>query len=386
MIKVLLVLFFVFPIYTFSYEYLKNIEVSGKNSYKEFYLTKDIYLKSKNNLNDLRIKNEIGDEVPYVIEKNIEISNRIEKKVSIGKIISKKNKETQMETVVKFIPKTKLDDIVGNIIQLKAIDNFYSKYELLGSDNGKNWIYISSGELYKTPEKEELRIEFIKKKYSYYKIVTALTEKIKYNALVLLLNEKKIDKKTNIITNLQYKVEEKRNNTIVTIESNNLPLQQISLKINDEFKRNYIVRNDKVYKTGNLFKVGNREKLDIQFNKKISLEQIILEIENGDNKPLMIEKIQGEYLSLKIIFKAKPEEKYILTFGDRELFKPRYDLEEFSEIIKVRDLVVLGDLKSIPKMIVPVKKDWTVYYNIFIVVIVILLSGFIVTKIVKKNN
>ena len=163
MIKVLLVLFFVFPIYTFSYEYLKNIEVSGKNSYKEFYLTKDIYLKSKNNLNDLRIKNEIGDEVPYVIEKNIEISNRIEKKVSIGKIISKKNKETQMETVVKFIPKTKLDDIVGNIIQLKAIDNFYSKYELLGSDNGKNWIYISSGELYKTPEKEELRIEFIKK-------------------------------------------------------------------------------------------------------------------------------------------------------------------------------------------------------------------------------
>ena len=201
-----------------------------------------------------------------------------------------------------------------------------------------------------------------------------------------MLNEKKIDKKTNIITNLQYKVEEKRNNTIVTIESNNLPLQQISLKINDEFKRNYIVRNDKVYKTGNLFKVGNREKLDIQFNKKISLEQIILEIENGDNKPLMIEKIQGEYLSLKIIFKAKPEEKYILTFGDRELFKPRYDLEEFSEIIKVRDLVVLGDLKSIPKMIVPVKKDWTVYYNIFIVVIVILLSGFIVTKIVKKNN
>ena len=386
MIKVLLVLFFVFPIYTFSYEYLKNIEVSGKNSYKEFYLTKDIYLKSKNNLNDLRIKNEIGDEVPYVIEKNIEISNRIEKKVSIGKIISKKNKETQMETVVKFTPKKKLDDIVGNIIQLKAIDNFYSKYELLGSDNGKNWIYISSGELYKTSEKEELRIEFIKKKYSYYKIVTALTEKIKYNALVLLLNEKKIDKKTNIITNLQYKVEEKRNNTIVTIQSNNLPLQQISLKINDEFKRNYIVRNDKVYKTGNLFKVGNREKLDIQFNKKISLEQIILEIENGDNKPLMIEKIQGEYLPLKIIFKAKPEEKYILTFGDRELFKPRYDLEEFSEIIKVRDLVVLGDLKSIPKMIVPVKKDWTVYYNIFIVVIVILLSGFIVTKIVKKNN
>lgn len=386
MIKVLLVLFFVFPIYTFSYEYLKNIEVSGKNSYKEFYLTKDIYLKSKNNLNDLRIINEIGEEIPYVIEKNIETSNRLEKKVSTGKIISKKNKETQMETVVKFTPKTKLDDIVGNIIQLKAIDNFYSKYELLGSDNGKNWIYISSGELYKTPEKEELRIEFIKKKYSYYKIVTALTEKIKYNALVLLLNEKKIDKKTNIITNLQYKVEEKRNNTIVTIQSNNLPLQQISLKINDEFKRNYIVRNDKVYKTGNLFKVGDREKLDIQFNKKISLEQIILEIENGDNKPLMIEKIQGEYLPLKIIFKAKPEEKYILTFGDRELFKPRYDLEEFSEIIKLRDLVVLGDLKSMPKIIVPIKRNLTIYYNIFIVIIVILLSGFIVKKIAEKTS
>ena len=78
--------------------------------------------------------------------------------------------------------------------------------------------------------------------------------------------------------------------------------------------------------------------------------------------------------------------EYRLTFGDKEFFKPKYDLEEFNETIKLRDLVVLGNLKSIPKMIVPVKKDWTVSYNIFIVVIVILLSGFIVTKIVKKNN
>ena len=175
-------------------------------------------------------------------------------------------------------------------------------------------------------------------------------------------------------------------NTIVTIQSNNLPLQRILLKINGEFKRKYIVRNNESYETGNVFKVGNKEKLDIQLNNKLNLEKIILEIENGDNKPLIIDKIQGEYLLWKIIFKTKSEEKYRLTFGDKELFKPKYDLEEFNETIKLRDLVVLGDLKSIPKMIVPVKKDWTVYYNIFIVVIVILLSGFIVTKIVKKNN
>ena len=386
MFKILTILFFTLPVYTFSYEYLKDIDISGENPYKEFYITKDIYLKSKNNLNDLRIINEIGEEIPYVIEKNIEISNRIEKKVSTGKIISQINKEIQMETVVKFIPKTELNDIVGNIIQLEARDNFYSEYNLLGSYNGKNWTYISSGELYKTPEKEELRIEFIKKKYSYYKIITDLTEKIKYNSIILWSSEKKIDKNKTIITNLEYKIENKMDNTIVTIQSNNLPLQRILLKINGEFKRKYIVKNNESYETGNVFKVGNKEKLDIQLNNKLNLEKIILEIENGDNKPLMIDKIQGEYLLWKIIFKTKSEEKYRLTFGDKELFKPKYDLEEFNETIKLRDLVVLGDLKSIPKMIVPVKKDWTVYYNIFIVVIVILLSGFIVTKIVKKNN
>ena len=53
--RIIPVLFFIVSLQSFSYDYFKEIEVNGNSKYKEFYITEDIYSKSKNDLGDIRI-------------------------------------------------------------------------------------------------------------------------------------------------------------------------------------------------------------------------------------------------------------------------------------------------------------------------------------------
>ena len=66
--KLTIGLFIISVFQLFSYEYFKEIKVTGKSAYKEFYITEDIYANSRKNLDDIRIIDKNGKEIPYVIE------------------------------------------------------------------------------------------------------------------------------------------------------------------------------------------------------------------------------------------------------------------------------------------------------------------------------
>ena len=85
------------------------------------------------------------------------------------------------------------------------------------------------------------------------------------------------------------------------------------------------------------------------------------------------------------MFKAEENGKYKITFGNENLYKPKYDLEEFSSMIKDRNLVIAGKINTVEKEAVQESKDMSMYYNIFIGLIVLLLSSFMIKKISKKK-
>ncbi len=383
--KIIIGLLFAISLQSFSYDYFKEIEVNGNSKYKEFYITEDIYLKSRNDLGDIRILDSTGQEIPYVIEKKDDGYNNIEKVVSVGNILSETAKEEKMETVFKFSPKSELDDVFGNRIEVAPKRNFYFEYELLGSSNGKNWEYITYGEIYKTPDRENLLIDFPAEKYTYYKLVTDLSKESNFKGAILKFYGSEKKETETILGRLEYQSEEKDKVSIITIRTNNLPITKIYLKANGEFKRNYSIGNSYYYRTGTIFKVGNKENMEIDLRKISRSEQMVLEIKNGDSKPLIINEIQGEYVPAKIMFKAEESGKYKITFGDESLYKPKYDLEEFSNMIKERDLVVVGKMNILEKEQVQEPKDMSIYYNIFIGLIVLILSSFMIKKISKKK-
>ncbi|WP_373079474.1 hypothetical protein [Fusobacterium varium] len=383
--KIIIGLLFTISLQSFSYDYFKEIEVDGNSKYKEFYITEDIYFKSKNDLGDIRILDSTGEEIPYVIEKKDIGYNNIEKTVSVGNIISETTKEEKMETVFKFLPQSELDDVFGNRIEIKPKRNFYFEYELLGSSNGKNWEYITYGEIYKTPDRENLLIDFPAEKYTYYKLITDLSKESNFKGAVLKLYGSEKKETETILVKLQYQSEEKDKVSIITIKTNNLPISKVYLKANGEFKRNYSIGNSYYHRTGTIFKVGSKENMEIDLRKISRSEQMVLEIKNGDSKSLLINEIQGEYIPAKLMFKAEKNGKYKITFGDENLYKPKYDLEEFSSMIEERDLVTVSKMNILEKEPIQEPKDMSIYYNIFIGLVVLLLSSFMIKKISRKK-
>ena len=383
--KLTLFLFLSTIIQLFSYQYFKTIKVKGKSAYKQFFLTEDIYENSKNNLGDIRIIDENGKEVPYVIESEKEqekYSEKIVARTKISEILTKKDK---MEFVVKFNSDSSLKDIIGNSLELVPSKNFYTEYILLGSNNGTDWEQITSGEIYKTPDKAKLTIEFSEKRYEYYKVATPLDKGNIFDEAVLKLSDNKAGKLETVKTKLDYKIEQQGKNTVLKIKTKFLPLKNIVLDVEDEFQRSYSVRSeDNLYIEGVISKVGEKANLTINLENVPKLSEIIVEIKNGDNLPLKIKGVTGNYVPDRIVFKATEGENYKITFGDENLNKPEYDLGEFVDLIKDRDEVFVGELEKVAGKNVSKPRDYTVYYNIFIGVIVVILIGFMARKVNKK--
>ena len=193
--------------------------------------------------------------------------------------------------------------------------------------------------------------------------------------------------KNNVKVNLGYEVEQNGKNTILKIKSKFLPLKNIILDAEDEFQRNYSVGDgNNVYGEGIISKVGKKKNLTINLEEIPKLEQIIIEIKNKDNFPLKIKKLTGNYVPDRIVFKVTEGKNYKITFGDESLDKPEYDIAEFVDSIKERDEVLVGKLEKADGKKVSKPRDYTVYYNVFIGFVVIVLIGFMVRKIGKNKK
>ncbi len=383
--KIVLYMFLLIAFHIFSYEYFKEIKTSGKSGYKEFLITEDIYENSRNNLGDIRILDGKGKEVPYVIETEKIWSQYNEKIISERKISERITKKDKMEFIVKFNTDNAMSDIIGNRIEVVPEKNFYSEYELLGSGNGTDWEHITSGEIYKTDEKQNLTIEFSEKRYEYYKIITPVDKGNLFNSAILKLSDSIDEKPETIETDLSYEVEKNEKDTILKIKSKFLPLKSIVIDTEDEFKRSYSVREkDSYYNEGVISRVGEKKELTINLENVPKTDTVIIEIRNGDNEPIKIKGIKGIYTPDRIVFKGEEKESYRVTFGDEKLYKPQYDLEEFSNMIKEREIVSTEKLNKVGKTSKSEKKDYTVYYNIFIGIIVLILISFMARKISKK--
>ena len=385
--KIILFLFLLTIVQLFSSQYFKTIKITGKSAYKQFFLTEDIYENSKNNLGDIRIIDKNGKEVPYVIETGKEQEKNSEKIVARAKIDEVLMKKDKMEFIVKFNSDSSLKDIIGNRLELIPSKNFYTEYTLLGSNNGTDWEQIASGEIYKTPDKSNLTIEFSEKRYEFYKVVTPLDKGNIFSEAILKLSNNEAGKFKTIRTKLDYKVEQEGKNTILKIKSKFLPLKNIVLDAEDEFQRNYVVRSgDGFYAEGIISKVGEKSNLMINLENVPKLSEIIVEIRNGDNSPLKINEVTGNYVPDRIVFRATEGEDYKITFGDESLDKPEYDIAEFADSIRERDEVFVGKLEKSEGNNISKSKDYTVYYNVFIGFVVIILIGFMIRKIGKNKK
>ena len=142
--KIILFLFLITIVQLFSSQYFKTIKITGKSTYKQFFLTEDIYENSKNNLGDIRIIDKNGKEVPYAIE-TLKNQDKNNVKVDLSYKVEQNGKSTILKIKSKFLP---LKSIV-----LDVDDEFQREYSVGDGNN-----FYSEGIIYKVGKKKNLTI------------------------------------------------------------------------------------------------------------------------------------------------------------------------------------------------------------------------------------
>ena len=121
-----------------------------------------------------------NEEVPYAIEKTVE-EIKI-KRIYEGTVAEEVVKDDEMLTTFKFEKSGDNLDILGNILEIILEDNLYTDYMLLGSSNRREWRTIKEGRIDKGPIDEKIRIRFSRERYTYYRLITPLNNKINIKA------------------------------------------------------------------------------------------------------------------------------------------------------------------------------------------------------------
>jgi len=317
---------------------LSSIETDGLH---KMMLSPNVRAASNDNFNFLRIRDSQAQEVPYVLLHST--SKKFSKFVPITITSKKRIKDSVTRITIQNEKKERLENITLRIANTKIVKN----YDVYGSNNSTEWFgLIANKKLSYTNELDKtvlektidfplndypfLRIDF-NDKYSLpinileagiYKSEVFTQEPVQISDYTLENNTLKDKKVTRLKFNakdahkidlISFKISTEfflRNVKIITTKTRTIKKQIESYEVTHQsFKLNS--------KNKNTFYLGN-------LNEK----EFIVEIDNQDNPPLIIESVQLLQKPICIIANLKQKESYELQL-DTLLKRPSYDLGNF---------------------------------------------------------
>ena len=382
-----------------DFGYSKSIQITGESKYKSLFLDKDIYKNSKSNLDDIRIVDNKNKFVPfYLISGSSESQRVITEYQSKRLLMFKKDNNTYFDfEVVKLQSDT--DITVNKLIFSLSKSEYLKDITISGSFDGKKWDDLLSTKIYNVRNviNNTVSLDGIKK-YLYYRVaIVDNIENLDVTSLVLQNDSKiinQIDYQKDI--KLVYEIKNSDKKTYINIKNpNRLNIKGIDLKIGGVFKRDFGIYqkiNKDFESTGQSGQIYNLDFKNISISStKIELDSPIyndiqLIIYNNDDMALNISDIGINYLAHKIVFEGKVGKEYKILFGNPSGEKPKYDIEEFKNNIEdeVQDELQFGQLQKHESLSQRSQKDYTIVFNIVIVLVAVLLVGFIGIKLKTK--
>jgi hypothetical protein len=339
---------------------IESIKESGLH---KIILPAEIRSLSKEDLGDFRILDAKGNEIPYYIFQGS--SEATFCSFSECKILSKTGIPKSKTIIIFENPKASIDEIVLSITN----SDVTKSYSISGSDNQEEWFGLVNNSLLNRLENRQdtsvfKRISLPLTSYRYLKI--ELNDK-----KTLPINVLKIGFFTNKTSSPNVEEVFAKNTRILQIQNDK------KTRIYSIFNRPQIVNLiDFTITSPNLF----QRNAQIYVNKKKQMNQkaapfsetiftfelssnhrntfsipqlfekeFVIEIENRDNQPLTLAKIQFFQNQVAIIADLKANEKYTIQTGNQKLHSPEYDLENFKNSIDNNlPEAKIYDIKQIP--------------------------------------
>jgi len=390
--KALIICFLVLMFCTNVFAHTADIVNEGENKYKAIRLTPKVYNLAKYDLADLRIKDENGDDLPYLI--NSGYSTTYKEDYVYPMVIVDSFEKNNFFYFDYRLEKDYDRDILATSIALSTqSDGFAKRVRISGSYDGIRWTDIQDDTIYNVDGSKNLEIKFgTTQKYTHYRLrLSNNLEKISFNKVELCYSEEK--SKINYFSeNIvpEYTIEEKGKETHINISGlKNLRLDEITIESNDIFKRNAGTPNsvEEIYNLS--FENERYSDTTIEMDQYISKSDIFtVTIYNKDDKPIEISSISVKYYADELVFDGSESNSFTLEFGaDDTVQKPSYDIENYkSDVLRQQiDKLKISNI-SISKPVEKEKEeveDYTLIFNITVIIAAVILGGIILIRLKK---
>ncbi len=315
-------------------------------------------------LEDLRIIDNAGAEVPYLVDRPMP---------HVVSMVRPKELRTELEPRT-----TRIILATGTNLLIKAVEfetpsaEFLKAVQVEGSQDGTKWNELTGSQpiFRMTGGASNLRVAFPEGAWNFLRlsINDSRTAAVPFTGVQLEVTEpnappdvfnvsiKSCDEsfgKTRLALDLGAS---KLNVAVLRIEAQD-PLFTRAVTIAVPNLDNDTIR-EQTLSTGSIYRIelnGKVEsRLEVPINAQIRSRQLIVLIDNGDSPPLAIKSIEGERRMPTLVFLARETSRYTLLSGNNQCAAPRYDLAGLTEQLKTAtakeltplSLVANGDYKA----------------------------------------
>jgi len=391
--------------YSQMFEWKADIETVDSSGFYNIFLVSQITSKLNNNFSDIRIFNIDNQEIPYIIQsdKNFILSGE-KNKLSIIE-----NKHKKIKGYTSLLIHNSGKDNISNIALI--INNIPGEkwIKINASDDKKQWYVLKENSLYLTnfndSETSEIQLfNFPESKYEFYELViydynnqpievlSAWQYNVNYtsNAYTILAEPKIVQDDTS-----------KTDKSIIYIEFEEAQyIDKLEFEFDGPF---FYLRKAEIEREDTLgekkMKLEMFDQMDEGFYFHSHKENVLyfsgyyakklkLIIENKDNEPLILVKVNAYQINSYITAWLQEGIKYNLRFGNENADVPLYDLSYFKDSIP--DSIQIVRVTNIENTTVSseTKKilDINPIYLWIVVGIVIALLAFIAFKMFREQS
>lgn len=379
-----------------SFAYKASLDTITRTGWYEITLTPEIVAKCKENLADIRIADPHGQFVPYVLQAGLPLGgspSSVDYFIDFPILLSPKGADPFMNVVVRNVSNRPV-----NSLQLFIRNTSVQRvFTLSGSDDREHW-YIIKEHIALGPGTADSatyysqRIDLPPSSYPYFKIGQ--------EGKGLPLKIFKVGTNTSHVMDVEGEIFNTPDPAISRKDSSDYSYITLT------YKEPYIVdeltltisspalykRRAKIYdKEHPLY--GVHVIIDpaspVYLLPPFKTREIMIEIDNGDNPPLVIDKISSSQLSRHLLSYLQPGQGYQLLVGNDKMTAPKYDLQSFADTIdRVPAHIRPGTLTSVSRPSPPPAKvsSWD-YKGVYLwgaIVVVLLLLVWLCLNMLKS--
>jgi hypothetical protein len=324
-----------------SYKYDASLDGTVATGFYKIDLTPQIIAKCKEELDDIRIFDDDGKQVPYILEQDVPaFKTEYFTEFPVIKFAREKDKQTHI-----ILQNTSGHAFNKLLLFIKNMDASRA-FSITGSDDSLHWFVIKENIFLQNTFSNDgdnsiNTLSFPKSNYKYFQLTILGENMIPFNIIKAGIYKEDIlfGKYVELPKPAIMQKDSADKKSYVQISFNEFyRINKLDIVAGGPkyFRRNFSIGEDDKNKSdydniSNGYLVSDSAN---SFNINCKSNRLLLIVNNEDNLPLTIKAADAFQLNISLLTYLQGGKKYYLYFGDSTAQSPKYDLQFFKDSVQ----------------------------------------------------